>query len=123
MRCVSVAAVAAVAALSVLPCAASPLTAANLQAQLRSEAAACPAEAPKLTVERVTVSGSKQHDQVRREMGQKVDGRPGQRYAIVYVRSGKRTVSIASLGPLDTTVTPDDLRPLRGTDYCSVDEN
>jgi hypothetical protein len=106
-----------------VPCAASSLTVANLQAQLRSEAAGCPAEAPRLKIERVTVGGSKQHNQVRREIGQKVDGRPGQRYAIVYVRGGKQIVSVASLGPLDATVRPDDLRSLRGIDYCSVDEN
>ena len=116
MRCLSVL---AMAALSGLPCAARPLTAANV----RSEIAECPAAAHRLKIERVTIVGSEQHNQVRRHAGQKADGRAGQRYAVVYVRSQKRVVPITSLGPLDAAVKPDDFQALRGADYCSVDDD
>lgn len=111
-----------VAVLIALPCAASSLTAAGLQGRLQSEAAACPASAPKLKIERVAIVGSSQHNKIRRELGAKVDGQTGQRYAAVFVRSGKQVASVASFGPLDASVKPDDLRSLHGTDYCSVDD-
>ena len=113
----------AVAALLALPCAASPLTAAELQAQIRSEAAECPAVALRLKIERLTIGGVSEHNKVRRLMGVKANGQPGQRYAIVYVRSGRQVAPVASLGPLDATVKADDLRSLRGVDHCSVDES
>lgn len=122
MRFVSVVAAAA-AALSALPCAASALTAAELQAHFRSQAAGCPANAPRLTIERVAIVDARQHNKVRRDMGQKVDGEEGQRYAVVYVRDRLRVVPVASFGPLDADVRPDDLRSLRDIKYCSVDED
>lgn len=113
---------AASGALVALPCAASPLTAASLQSRLQSEAAACPAGAPKLKIERAAIVGSSQHNKIRRDVGAKTDGQTGQRYAAVYVRSGKQVAPVASFGPLDASVKPDDLRSLRGIDFCSVDE-
>ena len=119
MRYVSVLAAAALVA---LPCAASPLTAAQLQARFRSEARACPAIAPKLTIERLAIVGADQHDRIRRDLGQKTDGQPGQRYVIVYVRDHLQVAPVASLGPVEAGTMPDDLRSLRDIKYCSVDE-
>ena len=119
---VAVAALSALSALSALPCAASPLTASELQARIKSEAAGCPAAAPRLKIERLTIAGASQHNKVRRDMGAKANGQPGQRYAIVYVRSGRQVVPVRSLGPLDAAVKPDDLHSLHGVDHCSVDE-
>lgn len=119
MRCLGVM---TVAALTALPSAASPLTAAELQGLLHSAAVGCPPGAPRLKIERLTIVGASEHNKIRRDMGEKADGRTGQRYAALHVRSGKQVASVASYGPLDARVTTEDLRPLRGTDYCSVDE-
>lgn len=119
MRFVSVV---AAAALSALPCAASPLTAAGLQTRIRAEAAACPATGTRLQIERLAIVGAREHDKVRRDMGARSDGKPGHRYAVIYVRSGKQVAPVASLGPLDANVKLDDLRSLYGTDYCDMDE-
>ena len=113
----------AVAALSTLPCAAGPLTAAELQARFRSEAAGCPANAPKLTIERLVIVGASRHNEVRRGMGEKADGEAGQRYAVVYVRDRLQVLPVASLGPLDADVRVDDLLSLRDIKYCNVDED
>ena len=120
MRCVSGM---TVAALIALPCAASPLTADGLQSRLQSEATACPAGAPRLKIERLTLVGASQHNKISRDIGAKANGQPGQRYAAMYVRIGKQIAPVASFGPLDASVMPDDLRALRGIDYCSVDED
>lgn len=119
MRYVSVFAVTALVA---LPCVAGPLTAAELQARFRSEARACPANAPKLTIERLAIVGADQHNRVRRDLGEKVDGQDGQRYVIVYVRDRLLVTPVASLGPVEAGTMPDDLRSLRDIKYCSVDE-
>lgn len=100
---------AASGALVALPCAASPLTAASMQSRLQSDVAACPAGAPKLKIERVAIVGSSQHNKIRLNMGAKADGQAGQRYAAIYVRSGKQVASVASFGPLDASVKLDDL--------------
>ena len=109
--------------LCTLPCAAGPLTAARLQSRLQSEATACPAGAPKLKIERLTIVGAGQYNRIRRDMGAKPDGQAGQRYAAIYVRNGRRVVPVDSLGPLDASVKPDDLRALRRIGYCGVDED
>lgn len=120
MRCVSVV---AMTALLGLPCAASPLTAASLQSHLQSDAAGCSPLAKKLKIERAVIVGASEHNKIRRDMKMKVDGRKGQRYAAVYVRLGRQVVPINSFGPLDASAKPDDLRSLRGGDYCDVDQD
>jgi hypothetical protein len=112
-----------VAVLFVTPCAAARLSSAAIEARLVKEAAECPSTSPRTTVERVDVVGAREHNRLRGDLGAKVDGRTGERYAMVVARQGQQVAPMASFGPVEPTVTAKDLKKLHGMAYCAVDEN